>query len=65
MICVLDSPEFSTGKCIFADPSAPLAVITDTRGAMNTMLFNQQKKMIDDDDVLFMAANEFIKRLIV
>jgi hypothetical protein len=64
MICVFDNPAHQNG-CIFADPSAPLAVVSDSRGAMNTILFNQKKKLIDEDDLLIMAAREFMKRLIV
>lgn len=40
-------------------------VITDTRGAMNTLIFNEQMKKLRDEDMVVVAAREFIKRLVV
>lgn len=65
MICVFDNPEFAAGKCIFADPSAPSAVITDTRGAMSSLMFGKEMQLLREDDLIAYVAREFMKRLIV
>jgi len=65
MICVFDNPEYSVGKCIFADPSAASATITDTRGAMSSLMFSREMKLLKEDDLILYAIREFTKRLIV